>query len=530
MNSICTHFIHICLSLFIAVSLHAQSPGPEYAGGVVCEDGNRNGTCDPGEPGVAGVMVSNQQDVVLTGEDGSYRIPAEDESILFITKPAGYDLPGNTENLPIFYHIYQQEGSPELDYRGVEPSGPLPRPLNFTLIPSEKKESFTAFVFGDPQPRDHRELSFFRDDIVSELTGRDADMALVLGDIMFDDLSMYERYNRMMMTLEMPIYNIIGNHDVNFDADRAYPDDPNRFAKETYKRHYGPAYFSFEYGDVHFIALDNMNYLGRDDSGRYRYRGYIDEIQLEWIENNLRNVERDKLIVLLAHIGLYSMDSSAQSLNTVNREALIELLDEWDQVLFLGGHRHVTIHNFLGQEFGRNNPNPIHHIATTAASGSWWRGPLNKQGIPVATQMDGVPNGYHLFEFEGNSYRERYQAAGFSPDFQLRIESPASSLTVAEAEEREILVNFFNGTEDARVWVQINGESWSEMERLEAWPSPFYVSLYDNYEGPWSAPMQTNHIWRADLPQLQPGIYTIRVQAVDRYGQEFKESTIIEIE
>lgn len=530
MNSISTFFISLCLSLFFTGSLYAQSPVGEHAEGIVCEDLNRNGACDPGEPGVSEVMVSNQRDVVLTAEDGSYRIPAEDETILFITKPAGYDLPVDEENLPLFYHIYQTEGSPELEYKGVEPTGLLPEPLNFALLPSEKKESFSAFIFGDPQPRDHRELSYFRDDVVSELAGSDADLTLVLGDIMFDDLSMYERYNRMMKTLEMPVYNIIGNHDVNFDADRANPDDPNRFAKETYKRHYGPTYFSFEYGDVHFIAIDNMNYLGRDDSGRYRYQGYINETQLEWIENNLRHVGRDKLIVLLAHIGLYSMDSSAQSLNTVNREALIQKLDEWDRVLFLGGHRHVTIHNFLGREFGRNNPNPIHHIATTAASGSWWRGPLNQQGVPIATQMDGVPNGYHIFRFEGNSYRDRYQAAGFSPDYQLRIETPASSLTVDEVADEEILVNFFNGSEDSRVRVQMNEGPWREMERLDAQTSPFYVSLYESFEGPWSAPMQTNHIWRAGLPVLEPGIHTIRVQASDRYGQEFHESKIIEIE
>lgn len=38
----------------------------------------------------------------------------------------------------------------------------------------EKKDSFTALAFGDPQPRDDRERSYFRDDIVPELADTDA--------------------------------------------------------------------------------------------------------------------------------------------------------------------------------------------------------------------------------------------------------------------------------------------------------------------------------------------------------------------
>src|SRR5699024_7505587 len=344
--------------------------------GTVFLDEDENNRLDAPEEGIPDVAVSNGREVGVSDGKGNYERPMEEERIVSIRKPAGYKLPLNENNLPqYFYYIHQPDGSPALKYPGLEPTGALPQKVNFGLFPSEKKESFTAIAFGDPQPRDNRELSYFRDDIVSELADTGADLTLVLGDIMFNDLSLFDRYNRIMKTVDTPVYNIVGNHDINFDT------EGNRYAKETYKSHYGPTYFSFDYGDVHFIALDNMDYLGSDKDGHGKYRGYLSDTHLQWIQNDLQYVEDDKLIVLLAHIPLYSGDSDGKSVNTVNREALISLLEDRDRVLFLGGHRHMTFQHFLGKEFGRTNQAPIHHIATTAASGSWWRGPKDTRGI-----------------------------------------------------------------------------------------------------------------------------------------------------
>ncbi|HLR31327.1 MAG TPA: calcineurin-like phosphoesterase family protein [Fodinibius sp.] len=513
----------VLIIIFIAAgsaATHAQ----ETVSGTVFLDENGNAKMDPGEEGIPEIAVSNGREVTLSDEDGSYQLPIEEEMIVFIRKPAGYKLPLNENNLPRFsYYIHHPEGSPELEYPGLEPTGPLPESVNFGLIPSEKKESFTAIAFGDPQPRDNQELSYFRDDIVPELADAGADMTLVLGDIMFDDLSMSDRYNRIMKTVGSPVYNILGNHDINYDT------EGNRYAKESFKSHYGPTYFSFDYGDVHFIALDNIDYMGQEGDDHGGYRGYLSDIQLEWIHNDLRHVDNDKLIVLLAHIPLYSSDSDAEGVNTVNREALFDLLEDRDRVLFLGGHRHMTFQHFLGEEFGRSNASPIHHIATTAACGSWWRGPKNEQGIPIATQMDGVPNGYHIIKFEGNTYRERYKAAGKDPGFQMRIEMPVADLTAGESKNSDVVVNLFNGSERSEVRFQIDDGEWREMQQQDELVSPFYESLHENYEGPWSTPNPTNHIWTAKLPELSEGIHKITVWTQDMYGQEFTQSKVVEL-
>jgi len=327
--------------------------------------------------------------------------------------------------------------------------------------------------------------------------------------------------------LETPVFNIIGNHDINFDA------DGNRYARETFKRHYGPPYYSFDVGDVHFIAIDNVDYFGYDDNGNPQYGGNISPEQLEWIANNLQHVSNDKLIVLLAHIPLYApgRDDTA-SLITNNRCDLIALLEDFDRVLFLGGHVHANFHSFLGEEFGRENQNPIHQILTAAASGSWWKGPYNKNGIPVTTQRDGTPNGYHIFQFSGNNYSERFKAAGLDAGYQMRIESPQSEISVSALQDEEIRVNVFNGSENSEVKYRINNNEWVAMERLDLAISSFFKEMreeHDDHFLGWIQPIETTHIWRAGFPgDLNAGIHKLEVWTRDMYGQEFTQTKVLE--
>lgn len=506
-----------------------------YVEGKVYEDQNENGQWDEGETGISEVMVSNQREVIRTDEDGNYRLPIAEEMIIFVTKPAGYEFLLNGNNLPEFYYIHQPEGSPEgLSHPGLEPTGPLPKSVNFGLISSERKDRFTAIAFGDPQPRDNIELSYFRDDVVAEMANVEADLSLVLGDIMFDDLSMYERYNSIMRTMEIPVFNIVGNHDINYDSIE-YDEDGNRYAKETFKRFYGPTYFSYNYGQVHFMALDNIDYFeDPDEEGSGAYRGYLSDQQLEWIENDLDYVDKDQLIVLMGHIPLFGWEGDEPYLNTMNRESLIRLLDDYSNVLFLCGHIHMNYHHFLGNKLGRTNSRPIHHIATSAASGTWWGGPENEYGVPITTQRDGVPNGYHLLRFDGNSYTERYKGAGFGENYQLRIESPRSRLSVEKTKDEEILVNIFNGSKRSSVEYRINEGEWTEMDHVETGMSPFVQKLQKRTEdthSDWINPTRTNHLWKADFPQNIPvGISKLTVRTQDMFGQEFTRSKIIEID
>ena len=63
----------------------------------------------------------------------------------------------------------------------------------------------------------HRHLDELRHlarDVVEELIGTDAKFGVTLGDIMFDDLSLFEANNALIALIGIPWYNVIGNHDI----------------------------------------------------------------------------------------------------------------------------------------------------------------------------------------------------------------------------------------------------------------------------------------------------------------------------
>jgi hypothetical protein len=95
-------------------------------------------------------------------------------------------------------------------------------------------------LFADPQPESHAEIDFIRDDVVNGLIDVEAAFGITAGDIMFDHLSLYGRYNRIIGQIGLPWWNIGGNHDLNFEA----PD--SRYSRETFKRVFGANYYTFE--------------------------------------------------------------------------------------------------------------------------------------------------------------------------------------------------------------------------------------------------------------------------------------------
>ena len=460
--------------------------------GQVFDDENQNGTLDAGDIGVPDVMVSNGKDVVLTDKDGFYELPALEEMTVFITKPAGYTVPVNGENAPQFYYHHMPNGSPAeiTRYGGMPATGALPKLINFPLIKSEVKNSFKAVISGDTQPYSNNEVGYVRDSLVKELAVMDdIEFVMIEGDIIGDELSLYPRFKRVMSAAGAPVYVVPGNHDLDYDAE----DDAHSF--DTFKREWGPTYFSFDIGQVHFVILDDVVYPCKAHSFCEKgstYNGAIDELQMEWLANDLALVPKDKLIILNMHIPLVSyMDRGAVKHSVDNRQALYQLL-EGRQALALAGHTHTLEHFVAGEsEEAWGDTLPIPQIITGAACGSWWSGDFDDEGIPMSYQRLGAPRGYLVFEFDGNTYKESFKATGkatskqmalsfLSPAFKawygkmkkfLDIAPPTSDntppvnindlpdtniITLKELEDTELVANVWNGSKNSQVLVQFD--------------------------------------------------------------------------
>lgn len=509
------------IALFLAQPTRAIAQ--DMARGVVFDDANRNLKRDAGEAGVPGVLVSNGREVVRTDTDGRYTLPIAGESIVFVTKPAGWAVPVDERQLPRFYYLHYPAGSRpglDLEYPGIEPTGPLPASIDFPLHRHEEPNRFRMLALTDPQPSSDRELDYVRDDLVPELAGLEVAFGIVAGDIVGNKLELYPRYTEIMSKAGIPLWHLPGNHDMNFDA----PED--RFSLETYKRTFGPPDYSFDYGNVHFVMLDNLIFdAERNNSFR---PGFTDE-QLAWLANDLELVPDDRLVVLAMHVPLKG--------NLANRDALFRLLATRPHVYTLAGHTHVNDHYYLGREDGFEGSKPLHHQVLAAGSGSWWSGPRDTRGIPVADQGDGVPNGYTVVTFDGNRYSARYKALHESADHQMRItfdqpEIENRRFTPSAEGLPQLVVNVFDGGQRSKVVYRVDDGPYVAMERTER-ADPFIAQLYARNPETlkrWLKVKESSHIWTAALPRdLAPGVYRVSVRTTDQFGQLFEASELFEV-
>lgn len=518
-----------CLLVFafaLAAPVYAQSAPVR---GYVYEDANQNRQFDRGEKGIANVLVSNQIDVVKTDALGRYEIPLPNQqTTVFIIKPAGYSLPLNEFNQPQFFYYYQPEGSPKQKFDGIAPTGELPASLDFALVPAPLQTSFDMIALSDPQMSDLQEVNYFRDDVVAELHQNQAVFGIMLGDIAFDDLSVYGKTRTVIAQAGFPMFSVAGNHDENYDL----PDD--QFSLETYKKNFAPSYYAFEYGMVSFIVLDSVEWRINPETKKGGYIGRLGDQQLQWIRAYVDQLPEDRLIVFAMHIPLYYSQDADDSLNITDRQQLFDILKTRRYLLAIAGHMHNVDLVNMGKESGRDSEIPFPMITCAAVCGAWWSGPKDIDGIPVSEQQDGTPNGYHIFHFKGNQFTQEFKAARLDSSYQMRICSPRGVIVSADLARQEIVVNVFNASDKAVVTYRLDGGNSLALTRQNGRKDPFIEAYFTEYKSlipSFASSAPSSHIWAAPLPvDLASGQHTLTVHVVNQYGYEYQQTVIFEVE
>ena len=520
--------------LLLGLGSAGAASASTQATGTVFDDANGNGRLDRDEVGIAGVAISNGRDVVRADDHGRYRIAVGDDTILFVVKPSGWSTPMSEDGIPRFHYIHKPKGSPvDLAYPGVAPTGPLPDPLDFPLRRQFEPRRFDVILFGDTQPRNRGEIDLLGHDIIEDLIGTDAAFGITLGDVVHDDLSLFEPLNRAVGRIGVPWYNVLGNHDIN------YRSDGDAHSDETWERVYGPATYAFEYGPVHFIVLDNVVYKGANSAETFPYAGGLREDQLDFVRNYLALVPRNDLVVLAMHIPLARPDGLEMPIDfeVPQRRELFEILSGHSRTFSLSSHMHIQYHQFFGVDDGYDAPRPHHHLVHAAAAGSWWLGAPDEVGIPHATMRCGAPNGHSILSFDGNEYSVRFRAARRSADHQMHIIAP-DVVPQAETGKTEVLVNVFAGSKLSTVEMRVGKDrEWKRLE-LTAREDPHYVASYarDTAAADPEAlqllpPVPSLHLWVAKLPRRLPRrTHVIEVRTTDMFGREFVAHRLIRVE
>jgi predicted MPP superfamily phosphohydrolase len=318
----------------------AHSHSAEISG-VVFDDTNRNGTRDAGERGVAGVAVSNQDTVVTTDASGTFRMSSEGTGVIFVSTPNAY-----------------------------RPVGPWWRaansaePLSFALTREQPSGELTFIHASDTHisPASLARTQRLRTLVDSIRPG----LLLITGDLVRDALRVgeeeaagyYELFARERSAFRTPVFTVPGNHE-NFGIERDTSHVPAThplYGRGMYHHYFGPDYYSFTRGGVHFVGLNTVDI---DDQ---RYYGHVDSLQLTWLERDLALIPADMPVVTFDHIpfvttfeGLngYNDRPPAPSLITVkgktvyrhtvsNAGDVLAVLRQHRYVLALGGHLHAT--------------------------------------------------------------------------------------------------------------------------------------------------------------------------------------------
>lgn len=491
------------------------------ARGVVFHDLNGNGLRDAGEAGLPEIRVSNGREVVRTDRSGAYALAVDDDTILFVVKPRGWMTPIDELNLPRFYCIHKPNGSPKLKYAGVSPTGPLPESVDFPLYRQREPDRFRVIVFGDPQPKSLEDVAHLTHDVVEPLIGFKAAFGLTLGDIVNDKLELHAPLNQVVAHIGIPWYNILGNHDMDYSS----PND--RYSDEHFEQVYGPSYYSFDYGPVHFVVLDNVVWYGATAEKKGHYRSGLGEKQLEFLRNDLALVPEDQLIVLTMHIPIIEIKE---------RKELFQLLAQHPRTVSFSAHTHINRHMFLNAEHDWPADQPHHHINFVTACGSWWRGAPDELGIPHATMADGGPNGWSIVTFDRNTYSVEYHAARRPADYQMNIHTP-DSVSAAQVGETEVVVNVFAGSERSTVEMRVDRGDWGALKQAPR-PDPYYAAIKQTEETdhpPRGRKLpkigRSPHIWVGKLPsRLLPGTHLLEVRTADIFGQTYVGRRIIRVD
>lgn len=521
--------------------------------GSVYIETNDNNRRDRVEAGIAGVSVSNGCDVVQTDAGGNYQIAIHPTQILFISKPAEYDVPVDEYNVPQFFYKYYPEGTPTeiagtsvaWEWPVIEATGPLPSFINFGLIARKNSDAeFTAHGFADTQAKYELSQDMLREELINPLIGNPygVDFGLTVGDVVYDNLALYERHKAMMGLMDIPQWYLPGNHDINFKS-------PNGvFANETFKSHFGPTYYSFNHGNVHFVALNNVQYAGDgqkfDNAG---YRGFIPGNQLKWLEQDLANVSPNKLIVIATHIPLVSEADDGKSLphsgpGTTNFSALLEILKPFSNIYGLAGHDTSNSWKVeVGHSHGwQGQPWIAHTLAEVRGSG-WTSGLTDARGVKDSIMEDGNPNGFYVLKFNDTSLTPDFIPFPFGSDANTRLritldppltEIPGGSLNRGSLQPNtKIVVNLFDGGARDSVWASIDkGERVAMRYTVRSDPFIENLARYENTENAYSGVSRSAHIWEINLPAgLNSGLHSIQVDSMDEFGQRRNGAMTFEI-
>ena len=507
---------------------------------------NVSGTISCDGQGVAGVAVSDGYEVVLTDADGHYAMSSDKKiGYVFYTLPGGYE--------PMLADGFNPQFWAPFDSRDVN----VNEVHDFTLRRVDNERHIVVFGADTHLARRCSDRAYFKKGLLACLNSEVEQAAgtpiysILLGDLTWDVFWTQNNYNLTdfmddMKHYEYPmtLWPVIGNHD--HDPSIPAGDNTDEEAAEAWRQIVCPNYYSFNLGKVHYVVLDDIQYLNiayegetysEGVAGSRNYRGVITAEQIAWLRKDLALVDYSTPVVVCLHIPAWNINSNFNYTTRLdNTYTLCSILSNYEQAHIVSGHNHGnhTVHH-------RSYPHLTeHNIASTC--GTLWQSAI-LTGRHIC--QDGSPAGYMRWNIDGkqlqwtfkpihegnrqmrlydmNSVREFYQT---SSTMRAILNDYPSRVDFSNLADNMVIVNVFSYDPEWHLTI-CEGDSVISWQRVYT-EDPFHTLAYDiarysisGYYSTYYCTTMSTHIFMANAATATKPI-TVRV--VDTFGNVYLQS------
>jgi len=365
--------------------------------------------------GLPGVVISDGYEVTTTDNNGIYYLPSQKKSgYVFISIPGNYEV-ANVNNLPQFFKRLS--------------GGSIVEQKDFSLFHVDNNKHVVISMADWHLANRNDDLSQFSSGFLTDVNATISNYqaagvkvyGLTLGDMSWDiywysNLFALPEYLIQMYKINCTIFNITGNHDNDPYATSDW------IAESKFKSIVGPTYYSFNLGNIHYVVLDDVEYINSGGSqgviGARNYNEVIVADQMAWLRKDLATIkDKNTPIVIAMHTPLYknpaldSHDNPLKIVDLINGSELIASLQSFSKVHVLSGHTHI---NYTTEASG----SLVEHNTAAVCATWWWTGKNGYAGNHIC--KDGSPGGYGVWEMDGTEIKWHYKSIGYDKNYQFR--------------------------------------------------------------------------------------------------------------
>lgn len=226
---------------------------------------------DKGEKVLSKVSVSDGLNVVQTDKDGRFELPGyAGARFIFMTIPSGY------RAFSYYQRIQPDKQSYDFSLQKTNPKN-VQKDGTHRFIHISDTHMFDI----NRTASDGYALSAER--LREYVENENIAFVIHTGDITREGFASYKDFlnNENMPTSQM--FYCVGNHDL----------EGGKYGEESFEEHFGPTYYSFDVGNIHYIVTPMAHGDGKPT--------YTNESIGEWLKNDLKYVPEGKPIIAFNH-------------------------------------------------------------------------------------------------------------------------------------------------------------------------------------------------------------------------------------